>query len=70
MSSFRPLGEGKAIVQLVLPQAWVTRINALTIERGINRSALIRDAIAAVYFSDLAEGGGSHKQTPVVNQAS
>jgi hypothetical protein len=45
--------DAKAVVQLVLPQSWVPRINQLAIERGVTRSALIREAIAATYF-----GGG------------
>ena len=44
--------EAKAVVQLVLPQTWVPRINQLAIERGVTRSALIRQAIAATYFGD------------------
>jgi hypothetical protein len=42
--------ESKAVVQLVLPQPWVTRINQLAIARGVTRSALIREAIAVAYF--------------------
>jgi hypothetical protein len=41
----------KAVVPLVLPQAWVARINQLAVERGVNRSALIRAAIEATYFA-------------------
>jgi hypothetical protein len=43
--------EGKAVVQLVLPLPWLARINQLAIERGVNRSALIREAIRAAYFN-------------------
>ena len=43
--------EGKAVVQLVLPLLWLARINQLAIERGVNRSALIREAIRAAYFN-------------------
>jgi hypothetical protein len=62
MSRHKALGEGKSIVQLVLPPAWVVRINALALTRGVNRSALIREAIAATLFRDHAEGGGNGKQ--------
>jgi hypothetical protein len=47
----QPYAEGKAVVQLVLPLPWLARINQLAIERGINRSALIREALRAAYFS-------------------
>jgi hypothetical protein len=50
MRAMQPFAETKAVIQLVLPQSWVPRINQLAIERGINRSALIRAAIAAAYF--------------------
>jgi ribbon-helix-helix CopG family protein len=43
--------EGKVVVQLVLPLPWLARINQLAIERGVNRSALIREAIRAAYFN-------------------
>ena len=46
----QPFTEGKAVVQLVLPPSWVTRLNQLALERGLNRSALIRAAIQATYF--------------------
>jgi metal-responsive CopG/Arc/MetJ family transcriptional regulator len=48
--------ESKAVVQLVLPQGWVARINELAIERGVNRSALIREAIAAMYCAGPRAG--------------
>jgi hypothetical protein len=44
--------ESKAVLPLVLPATWATRLNQLAIQQGINRSALIRAAIAAVYFAD------------------
>lgn len=47
--------ESKAVVQLVLPYAWVARINELAIARNVNRSALIREAIAATYFADTCD---------------
>jgi hypothetical protein len=50
MRAIQPFADSKAVVQIVLPQTWVPRINQLAIERGINRSALIRAAIAATYF--------------------
>jgi hypothetical protein len=63
----RPLGEGKAIVQLVLPHAWVAQINRLAMERGVNRSALIREAIAATLLRDHAEGGEQGNQALVLS---
>ncbi len=51
----RYAGEGKAVIQLVLPVSWVARINSIAIERGTNRSALIREAIVAVHFTDETE---------------
>jgi hypothetical protein len=48
----QPYAEGKAVVQLVLPLPWLARINQLAMERGVNRSALIREAIRAAYFND------------------
>lgn len=50
MRPFQTFAESKAVVQLVLPHRWVERINQLALERGLNRSALIREAIAATYF--------------------
>jgi hypothetical protein len=50
MKQLQVYAESKAIVQLVLPHGWVARINHLAVERGINRSALIRAAIEAMYF--------------------
>jgi hypothetical protein len=47
----QPFTEGKAVIQLVLTPAWVARINQLAMERGVNRSALIRAAIERVYFA-------------------
>jgi Ribbon-helix-helix protein, copG family len=58
MRTYRSLGEGKAIVQLVLPPTWVARINALANQQGVNRSALIREALQRTYF----EGSGEAKQ--------
>jgi Ribbon-helix-helix protein, copG family len=52
LRAIQPFADSKAVVQLVLPQTWVPRINQLAIERGITRSALIRQAIAAAYFGD------------------
>jgi hypothetical protein len=46
--------EGKAIVQIVLPLSWVPRINKLAVDRGVNRSALIRGAIEQAFFCDQA----------------
>jgi Arc/MetJ-type ribon-helix-helix transcriptional regulator len=49
------------VVQLVLPPSWVARINQLAVSRGVNRSALIREAIRATYFDrqDEAERGNA-----------
>jgi hypothetical protein len=61
----RPFAESKAVVQLVLPQGWVARLNALALARGLSRSALIREAIAASVFAD--HGGaqlGAERQSP------
>ena len=55
MRSPSALTEGKTIVQVVLPHAWVARINQLAIERGLSRSALIREAIARSYSADLEQ---------------
>jgi metal-responsive CopG/Arc/MetJ family transcriptional regulator len=68
MKSF---AEAKAIVQVVLPHGWVDRINQLALERGLNRSALIREAIARTYFEQRAEGGkgGEQTETNPVHQA-
>ncbi|MGO8950085.1 MAG: CopG family transcriptional regulator [Ktedonobacterales bacterium] len=46
------LSEGKSIVQVVLPRAWVIRINQLAVERGLNRSALIREALQRTFCGD------------------
>jgi len=53
----REFTDGKSIVQVVMPHAWIGRINRLAQERGVNRSALIREAIASTYFDLGAEGG-------------
>jgi hypothetical protein len=55
MRSHRLFGEGKAIVQLVLPYGWVSRMNALANQHGVNRSALIREALQRVYFAGSDE---------------
>jgi metal-responsive CopG/Arc/MetJ family transcriptional regulator len=44
--------EGKVVVQIVLPPSLLARINRLAIDRGINRSALIREAIELAYFHE------------------
>jgi hypothetical protein len=61
MSKRQVLGEGKSIVQLVLPPTWVAQINALALSRGVNRSALIREAIAETLFADSLEGGDNRQ---------
>ena len=68
MKSF---AEAKAIVQVVLPYGWVDRINQLALERGLNRSALIREAIARTYFGQRADGekGGEPAETIPIHQA-
>jgi len=63
----QPYTEGKAVVQLVLPPSWVARINRLAVERGVNRSALIREAIWATYFDqDAREEAGDAQAVPEV----
>jgi Ribbon-helix-helix protein, copG family len=52
MHVMQTFAEAKAVVQLVLPHGWIARINQLATERGVNRSALIRAAIAATYFAE------------------
>jgi hypothetical protein len=66
----QPLTEGKAVVQLVLPLSWVARINRLAIERGVNRSALIRQALAATYGVDVPEAATPGQPAAVVTSAS
>jgi hypothetical protein len=61
------LTEGKSIVQVVLPHAWVLRINQLAVERGLNRSAVIREAIAWAYFTNQI-GGEAVEVKPSVAQ--
>jgi hypothetical protein len=46
------VAQNQTVVPVVLPHAWVSRINRLAIEQGINRSALIRQALAATYGVD------------------
>jgi metal-responsive CopG/Arc/MetJ family transcriptional regulator len=62
MRPFQTFAESKAVVQLVLPQGWVERINRLALERGVNRSALIREAIARTYFELGAEAGNGRER--------
>ena len=67
MRPFQTFAESKSVVQLVLPHGWVERINRLVLERGLNRSALIREAIAATYFAEqlgAEEGTGSDASEP------
>ncbi len=52
-------------VQLVLPPGWVPRINALAIEHGVTRSALIRAAIASVYLADSSDSDTIEKPLDV-----
>jgi len=40
----------RAVINLSLPTNMVDRLNDLAIEQGTNRSALIKDAINAMYF--------------------
>jgi hypothetical protein len=71
MAMLQAFTDGKAVVPLVVPPSWVARLNQLAIERGVNRSALIREAIAAAYFTEVEEeGGSSNKQVPKANPAS
>jgi hypothetical protein len=49
------IAQNQTVVPVVLPNAWVSRINRLAIERGVNRSALIRQALAATYGVDQPE---------------
>jgi metal-responsive CopG/Arc/MetJ family transcriptional regulator len=37
---------------VVLPISWIERLNQLARERGINRSALIREALQLTLFAD------------------
>ena len=64
-----PLGEGKVIVQVVLPHDWVARINRLAVDRGLNRSALIRAAIAASYF-EVGDAASADRGAAAVPQPS
>jgi hypothetical protein len=62
MSALQVDGDVKAVLQLVMPASWVGRINRLAVERGMNRSALIREAIETAYFikqpvADSSVGG-------------
>jgi hypothetical protein len=59
--------EGKSVVQIVLSPSWVTRINKLATERGINRSALIREAIEQVYFRAQTTESDQPSQLPGVD---
>jgi hypothetical protein len=63
------LTDGKIVMPLVVPPSWVARLNQLAVQRGINRSALIRAAIAAAYFGDQPEGGDSNKPSSKASQA-
>ena len=55
-STFR---EPQLSVPLVLPAGLLARINRLATERGITRSALIREAINQALFPDLAANASS-----------
>jgi hypothetical protein len=44
----------KIAVPVILPALWIPELNQLASQQGITRSALIREAIAAMYF-----GGGN-----------
>lgn len=54
MNTSRSFRGNKMSIPLVLPPSWVARMNQLAMERGINRSALIREAIRATYFDRIA----------------
>ncbi len=56
--------EERSVIQLSLPTAMLQRITHLAIERNTNRSALIREAIAATYFAPQAEV--AHQDRPDV----
>ncbi len=63
----RYTNEERSVIQLSLPTAMLQRITHLAIERNTNRSALIRDAIAATYFSEACP---EPPHAPVKEQAS
>jgi hypothetical protein len=49
------IAQNKTVVPVVLPLSWVTRLNRLAVERGVNRSALIRQALVATFGVDQPE---------------
>jgi metal-responsive CopG/Arc/MetJ family transcriptional regulator len=67
MKMLQSFTEGKTIVQIVLSPSLLACINKLAIERGINRSALIREAIEQVYFRDQTTEGRQSPQLPCVD---
>ena len=55
VTTFAP---AKAVLQLVVPQPWAERVNQLALERGMNRSRLIREAVEQVYFAEAGSSVG------------
>lgn len=60
--TLKAIDEKGATLPVVVPNSWVTRLNDLARERGIARSALIRNAIELELLKD---GQPGKKAVPV-----
>ena len=69
MAGLQKLSGNSPAIQLVLPQPYIERLNALAQERRVTRSALIREAIDAALFHGRGErqavGSGEHTSAGV-----
>ena len=67
-SSISTFVEPRVTVPITMPRALLERVNALAMQRRMNRSELIRDAIVGTYFGEQPatgdnsepEGGVTH----------
>jgi metal-responsive CopG/Arc/MetJ family transcriptional regulator len=50
MKGIRPFSDRTVTLPVVVPMSWVDRLNRVAAEKGINRSAVIRDALEQAVF--------------------
>lgn len=52
MSNITYSNQRSSTLPVVLPISWIERLNQLARERGINRSALVREALQQTLFAN------------------
>jgi hypothetical protein len=63
MAGLQKLSGNSPAIQLVLPQAYIERLNEMAQERRVTRSALIRQAIDAALFGQEQTQGHNQPVT-------